>query len=102
MIEFYLGILRETASKVAMITLEEKIDDLTRIEYLKAGLQRCLSFGITAVQTNDPYSWELYKTIVDKNELPIRVFLSIDYTEISENSPPLPGETYGYLLSRNR
>lgn len=73
------GILRETATELVRVFLKD--DPKKKKEYILASLQYCLSNGITAVQTNDTSCWQEYQDLAQQNLLPIRVFLTIDYSD---------------------
>lgn len=95
------GILREHASDIAFKNLESTWSDEERLNFLRKSIAYCVSNGITAVQTNDGNCWKLYKTLTDLGELPIRIFLTINYKEtcVSNDeqkvSIPTPQEKYG-------
>lgn len=58
-----------------------------------------------AVQTNDGEAYELYKELVDRGDLPIRVFLTIYYDDVGKEGTPSPNHSddfYGGLLSSRR
>lgn len=57
-----------------------------------SGLQRCLEFGITAVQTNDEKAWQAYCALADEQQLPIRVFLTVMQTEMGLPTTPKPNQ----------
>jgi len=52
--------------------------------YIRNALNNCLRAGLTAVQTNDIKAWNIYQNLEAKGELPLRVFLTINYEEFEE------------------
>lgn len=52
------GIVREEATQFITKNTEEK-DPEVRKEYLRAGLRECLESGLTSVQTNDEFCFDL-------------------------------------------
>lgn len=96
------GILRETACELLAPFLKGDLDQ--RAREVARGLQECLSFGITCVQTNDAGCWPVYKHLCDVESPMLRVQLTILYEEFRKDpsSVPKPNESYTPLLSCDR
>jgi hypothetical protein len=94
------GILRESACKLIKPLIFETSDEI-RLKYLSCGLQQCLQYGLTAVQTNDRKCWKLYQRLQREGNLPIRVYLTPNQDEIGSEDIPKPGTKDG-LLSCDR
>ena len=94
------GLLRETAAEMVQRLIVES--EPTRRQYVEAGVRRCLELGLTCVQTNDEGCWPIYRRLVDAEQLPIRVQLTIQHTEMQREGQPAAGEAYGPLLSCHR
>jgi hypothetical protein len=69
--------------------------DAQRLAYIRTGLARCLELGLTSVQTNDAHSWHLYSQLANRDELPLRVFLTIDHAEMGMAGRPKPNQSVG-------
>jgi len=86
------GIFRETA--VSSITDHiTETDEKVRETYFRNALHRCLRAGLTCVQTNDNNAWHIYQRLESQNDLPLRVYLTINHDEFESNathSQPLP------------
>ena len=64
-------------------------DELKR--FIREGLAICLQHGLTGVQTNDEKSVHVYSQLQDEGSLPLRVFLTPNYTDIHpQGQPQLP------------
>lgn len=75
------GILKERA--VELITSISSIKTDSELEnFILEGLDICKNFGLTTVQTNDESSFHIYKKLENENRLPIRVFLTPNYTDL--------------------
>ena len=75
------GILKERA--VELITSISSIKTDNELEnFILEGLHICKNFGLTTVQTNDEGSFHIYKKLENENKLPIRVFLTPNYTDL--------------------
>ena len=94
------GLLRETAAQAVVRLIVESGE--TKKEYVRKGLEHFLSFGVTAVQTNDEACWPVYKQLADGGLLPLRVQLTIMHKEMEQEGQPKAGDTYGPLLSCHR
>jgi predicted amidohydrolase YtcJ len=103
------GILREHASAIAEHAIESSWSVENRLDFLRRSIRECVDNGITAVQTNDRDCWKLYKILHDSGELPIRIYLTINYDETCKKNSddskdyseiPRPGEAYGHVNSR--
>ncbi|ETV94660.1 hypothetical protein, variant 1 [Aphanomyces invadans] len=75
------GILRESAVNLVQRCILET-SDAVRTQYLQLGLQTCLEFGLTGVQTNDAHCLPLYHALQASNQLPLRVYMTPDHNEI--------------------
>ncbi|MCH8907789.1 MAG: amidohydrolase, partial [Candidatus Heimdallarchaeota archaeon] len=75
------GILRETALSLVTPFVEIK-DHKFRRDLIVKGLQVCLEKGLTTVHTNDPKAYKIYKELNEASLLPIRVYLTIFYSEL--------------------
>lgn len=71
------GILREYALELLQPHMKE--NEQTRLRYFHEGLQRCVSLGLTAVQTNDLHAYKFYRRLQQEGRMPLRVFLTIFY-----------------------
>jgi hypothetical protein len=89
------GIIKENAIDLVKPCI--KSDRETRKKHIELGLQTCLNFGLTSVQTNDGSSWQLYKELQEEGKVPIRVHLAIYHNEMNDPSSPEAGETIGLL-----
>ncbi len=90
------GILKETA--LNQVTPHIKIKNKqTRKKLLEQGLNECLKVGLTTVQTNDAEAWELYSELTDEDRIPIRVYLTVNFNEISSKIAPEAGSSKGLL-----
>jgi predicted amidohydrolase YtcJ len=79
---FPTGILRERAVELVVNAMGKKSPgELER--FISEGLGLCLRMGLTSVQTNDASSLAVYKKLLDGDSLPIRVFLTCNYEELS-------------------
>jgi len=76
------GILKERACELVTVTLNQKSPE-EKIKFIKDGVDLCLSMGLTSVHTNDEKSVNLYKSLRDSHQLPIRVFLTPNYNDLS-------------------
>ncbi len=90
------GILRETALEVITPYTEIKEKE-TKKQILEIMLQKCLSVGLTTVQTNDYKAWELYSELEEEGKLPLRVYLVPSQEEILDNTFPSPQTRKGLL-----
>lgn len=78
------GIIKERA--VELITAISSIKTDKELEnFIIEGLNICKNFGLTAVQTNDESSIHIYKKLENEKRLPIRVFLTPNYTDLFKN-----------------
>ncbi|MFX0013217.1 MAG: amidohydrolase [Promethearchaeota archaeon] len=77
------GILRETALELVDPFIEIK-DKKKQKKITLLGLQRCLSVGLTTVQTNDASAFDIYSELDKEGRLPIRVYLVPMHEEIFE------------------
>ncbi len=89
------GIISENA--IDLVKPYIKPDRETRKNYIESGLQACVKFGLTSVQTNDGSSWQLYKELQEEGKLPIRVHLAIYHNEMDDADSPKAGETIDLL-----
>ena len=79
------GILKERA--VELITAISSIKtDLELENFILEGLDICKEFGLTGVQTNDESSFHIYKKLEEEKRLPIRVFLTPNYSDLFKDT----------------
>lgn len=87
------GIIRENACKEVLKRLEvydkKFVSDPTkdRESNILEGLHHCKNLGITTVDTNDPYSFDIYNKLDTENRLPIRVNLVTSNEEFADRKP---------------
>lgn len=100
------GLLKETEAHDAAKRASEGVTPDTVREWLAAGARECVRRGLTAVQTNDRDAWPGYARLADDGELPLRVFLTVNFDEVSprpRNGVPAPGAAHpSGLLSCDR
>lgn len=83
------GILRERAVELIVAVMGKKSPaELQR--FISEGLRLCSEMGLTSVQTNDASSLAVYKKLCEGNCLPIRVFLTPNYEELTFNDQSAP------------
>lgn len=75
------GILRERAVEVVMREICNKSNEEKKM-FIKNGLDMCLRYGLTTVQTNDEGAMGIYQELMAADMLPIRVFLTPTHTDI--------------------
>ncbi len=80
------GIIRENA--VQLFDSFTADSDDTRMAHIKLGLAQCLKLGLTAVQTNDGGTWQIYKALAQRNELPIRYDTTPHHTTPHRRTAP--------------
>lgn len=90
------GILREEATQLVQKHVAESSNEI-RKGYLKNALQKCVNAGLTGVHTNDHNCFRLYQELQQENELPIRVYLTPDASEIGNPNIPPPGTRDGNI-----
>jgi predicted amidohydrolase YtcJ len=76
------GILRERAVELITAVMTKKSVEQER-RFIIDGLNTCLSYGLTSVQTNDAGCYNVYKSLRDENQLKLRVFFTPNHSEIS-------------------
>jgi len=85
------GVLRERATDLITPFTEEK-DPLVRRKYFEAGVARCIASGLTSLQSNDGGgaergnrggSWEHYVSMEAAGTLPLRIHLTVDYSDLA-------------------
>jgi len=82
------GVLRESA--VELITAVTAAKSLAQLRHnVTEGLKQCVSFGLTAVQTNDERCLRAYKTLQAEDRLPLRCFLTPVLAELGEDAAEL-------------
>jgi predicted amidohydrolase YtcJ len=95
------GVLRERATDLITPFTEEK-DQLVRRKYFEAGVAQCVAQGLTSLQSNDGGgaergnrggSWEHYVAMEQAGTLPLRVFLTVDYSDLAGGLAPPSGST---------
>jgi len=77
------GILREEALSLVAPYIEH-LDNEQRMRYYKTGLETCLEKGLTAIHTNDAQAWKYYAELAETEQLPIRVFLTLKYSDFEK------------------
>ena len=75
------GILRERAVEVVMRAVNVRSKEEKK-HLIKNGLNMCLKFGLTCVQSNDEDAMDAYQDMVTADELPLRVFLTPTHGDI--------------------
>ena len=70
------GIFRENAVLLISSSFTKKKSRSLKMKVIKEGLLVCAKAGLTCVHTNDELCYDIYKELDEKNELPIRVFLT--------------------------
>jgi len=101
-IDYTAGILKETATELLRPQMEWMDTPERQLYYIRTGLRMCVENGLTAVQTNDENTWHLYTQLADRDELPLRVFLTIQQEEIGKEGRPKPKQQHGPLLQCHR
>lgn len=101
-IDFAQGHVKESACDIFLSRFVNITSAPEIRRYLKKGMELCVSYGITAVQTNDEGTWAVYKAMAEENELPLRVFLTIQQSEIGLPLRPQAKESVGKLLQCHR
>ncbi|GBG32612.1 Isoamyl acetate-hydrolyzing esterase [Hondaea fermentalgiana] len=76
------GILRENAVKAVVAHVVEK-NPAVIAKSITQGLQECLRFGLTGVQTNDEGTLDVYRALDRDGKLPIRVQLTPQHGEVN-------------------
>jgi len=78
------GILRENAVSLVVPFISEK-SPIIRKRHIMEAIDQCISKGLTCVQSNDEFSWDLYSELQNNQSLPIRVFLTIGHKELTSS-----------------
>lgn len=95
------GILRERAVEMIMRFVSNKSKE-EKTMFIKNGLDMCLRFGLTCIQSNDEAATEVYDELVDNDQLPIRVFLTPTYHDIfGSKVPDKDSESGGHLNGKH-
>ena len=76
------GILRERAVELILTVMGKKSHSEMK-SFISDGLSLCAKKGLTAVQTNDANALSVYRDLLAENSLPIRVFLTPNYEEVT-------------------
>ena len=76
------GILRERAVELVLAVMGSKSPE-EKVKFISEGMKNCLKVGLTSVQTNDASSLSVYRKLQQENSLPIRIFLTPNYEELS-------------------
>ena len=93
------GILRERATDLITPFTEEKDPDVRR-KYFEAGVATCVAEGLTSLQSNDGGgtergnrggSWEHYVAMEKAGTLPLRLYLTVDYSDLAAGIAPASG-----------
>ncbi|MDH5403090.1 MAG: amidohydrolase, partial [Candidatus Heimdallarchaeota archaeon] len=90
------GILRENALGVVYGFIDRQENE-NRKNFYEMGLNHCLNVGLTSIQTNDSNAWEYYKSIQEEGNLPIRVYLTLMYSDITSGNYPKASTQLGLL-----
>jgi predicted amidohydrolase YtcJ len=82
------GLLKERAVELItqVITRGRSVEQ--KQHFISLGLEQCVRFGLTAVQTNDEACYEAYVALRDAHRLPIRIFLTPTFEDYSKHSSP--------------
>ena len=94
------GILRERAVELVLSVMGKK-SHLEMKSFISDGLSSCVKKGLTAVQTNDANALLVYRDLLAENSLPIRVFLTPNFEEVTlndENNLPISMSTGQQIL----
>ena len=77
------GVLRERATRLVTPHANED-DDAARRQYFEAGVNLCLSNGLTSLQSNDGSmgAWEHYTAMEMEGTLPLRMYLTVNIDDI--------------------
>lgn len=78
------GIVRERAVEPIIAAFSAYKTAEQKLRFLKEGIQLCLQSGLTSVETNDEGCYEIYTQLLDDQSLPIRIFLTPNYSEVHE------------------
>lgn len=89
------GILRERAVELVLAVMGSKSQE-EKIKFISEGMKNCLRVGLTAVQTNDASSLLVYRKLQEEDSLPIRIFLTPNYEELSISEDGQPDSTTVY------
>ena len=93
------GVLRERATDLITPFTEEK-DPAVRRKFFLAGVAACLANGLTALQSNDGGgvergnrggAWEHYLAMEADGTLPLRVYLTVDHSDLAAGTAPPSG-----------
>ena len=92
------GIVREYAVQVIFSNVSEKSKEVKK-KLILDGLKECRDSGLTSVQTNDEFCFDVYRELEDEGRLPLRVHLTSSYKEIGLRKPY---EGKGGMLTNKR
>lgn len=94
------GMLKETAVELVTALMTKGCTKSQQKNFILQGLSRCLSFGLTCVQTNDEGCYEAYKALEKDAALPIRVFFTPTFDDcMSEGIVPRIPSCYSQPLT---
>lgn len=95
------GILRERACELIVGIMNCHISDVDKRLFISEGLSMCCKMGLTTVQTNDDTSINVYKALQNEKKLPIRVFLTPNQVELTNNESSNEISIYQPLLTKD-
>eukprot|EP00597_Dinobryon_sp_UTEXLB2267_P001830 CAMPEP_0170066592 /NCGR_PEP_ID=MMETSP0019_2-20121128/6234_1 /TAXON_ID=98059 /ORGANISM="Dinobryon sp., Strain UTEXLB2267" /LENGTH=251 /DNA_ID=CAMNT_0010273725 /DNA_START=386 /DNA_END=1138 /DNA_ORIENTATION=+ len=77
------GVLRERAVELMLPVMNKGRTLEEKRKFIIEGLNLCAAAGLTSVQTNDETSISVYKQLQQEELLPLRVFLTPNYDDIT-------------------
>eukprot|EP00123_Amoebidium_parasiticum_P006553 comp17474_c0_seq1/m.16950 comp17474_c0_seq1/g.16950 ORF comp17474_c0_seq1/g.16950 comp17474_c0_seq1/m.16950 type:complete len:529 (-) comp17474_c0_seq1:546-2132(-) len=95
------GIVKENATDTVYDKLRDNRPE-ARLVYFRRGLNMCAEKGVTAVQTIDEEAWSIYKTLAERDEIPIRVYLTVWLSDLDNGSAPPAKSAVGSMLFCDR
>jgi predicted amidohydrolase YtcJ len=103
------GLLKERAVELITQVITRGRSVGQKQHFISLGLEQCVRFGLTAVQTNDEACFDAYVALRDAHRLPIRIFLTPTFEDYSKHSSPSlplrassPGESASTMLVAER
>ena len=75
------GILKERAVELVTANMQKFKSNSNRKQFIVDGLNLCMKYGLTSVQTNDEASVHIYQTLQHENSLLLRVFLTPNFND---------------------
>jgi predicted amidohydrolase YtcJ len=92
------GVFREVAMELLFPVTRKPQTLEQQLAFLESGLRICVENGITSVQTNDgpeigaiDDAWGGYCRLLEQNKLPIRVLLTVPFSQLGTEFAPAPG-----------